>query len=300
MNNILLDHNIEDYISSLEVNAATHELYEKNLHYFKDWAIRHYRRSFRDFKSATGFVRDYKRYLVERKEIKANVVNNYIAPIRGYLKYKYGYDVAIRCMRLPEYHLRDSLQKTQIRELYSQINIDVLKGKRDLSIFKLCVSCGLRSHELVNIKFSDMVNRNGRFVIYILGKGRRQKDEFVVPNQSAIDALSSYMSALRNKFVLGDDSYVFVSLSNHGAGHKITTRGVRYIVDKYLISAGLKGTGRYSTHSLRHSTANIAFDNGADIRVVKRLMRHKSLGTTQIYIDERERLENGAENLIDV
>ena len=58
----------------------------------------------------------------------------------------------------------------------------------------------------------------------------------------------------------------------------------QFTIQQYLTEslkkAGLNG---YSTHKLRHTAATLAYQNGADIRVIKDFLGHENLSTTEIY-----------------
>ncbi|MBR7071684.1 MAG: tyrosine-type recombinase/integrase, partial [Clostridia bacterium] len=64
---------------------------------------------------------------------------------------------------------------------------------------------------------------------------------------------------------------------------RISNKTVQHLVKSYLETAGLGGQG-FSTHKLRHTAATLMYQHGnVDIRVLKDLLGHANLGTTQIY-----------------
>jgi len=64
---------------------------------------------------------------------------------------------------------------------------------------------------------------------------------------------------------------------------RISNKTVQHIVKTYLDKAGLGGQG-FSTHKLRHTAATLMYQHGdVDIRVLKDILGHSNLGTTQIY-----------------
>ena len=58
---------------------------------------------------------------------------------------------------------------------------------------------------------------------------------------------------------------------------------MQWVVYKYLKLAGLDYK-HYSTHKLRHTAATLMYQTGqVDIRVLKEILGHEQLNTTQIY-----------------
>ena len=64
---------------------------------------------------------------------------------------------------------------------------------------------------------------------------------------------------------------------------RISVKTVQWLVYKYLDLAGLESK-HYSVHKLRHTAATLMYQSGnVDVRVLKDILGHEQLNTTQIY-----------------
>ncbi len=146
--------------------------------------------------------------------------------------------------------------------------------ERDYAIIVLFLNCGMRLSELVGININDINYSEEKLVV--TGKGNKQRTIYL--NRMCIDALNSYMKIRRN-ITCKDANALFVSRNNN----RISNKTVQWTVQKYLKLAGLSGKG-LSTHKLRHTAATLMYSTGqVDIRVLKDILGHEQLNTTQIY-----------------
>ncbi len=160
---------------------------------------------------------------------------------------------------------------------------DTPLGRRDRALLETLYASGMRVGELVALNLDDL--DLDRACIRVAGKGARER---MLPIGScAVRALESYLSAGRPALATGSSGE---ALFLNYRGERISVRGVRKIIDKYVNQICLER--KVSPHVLRHSFATHLLDNGADLRAVQELLGHVRLSTTQIYTHvTRERLK---------
>ncbi|MBR3838007.1 MAG: tyrosine-type recombinase/integrase [Clostridia bacterium] len=147
-------------------------------------------------------------------------------------------------------------------------------AKRDYAILTLFLNCGMRVSELAGISLSDLSTDLSQLIV--TGKGNKQR--LIYLNEGCVSALKEYI-ALRRGITCKDESALFVS-RNH---RRLSVKTVQWIVYKYLKLAGLEEKG-YSVHKLRHTAATLMYGTGkVDVRVLKDILGHAQLNTTQIY-----------------
>lgn len=146
--------------------------------------------------------------------------------------------------------------------------------KRDYCIITLFLNCGMRLSELVGISLGDIDPelRSMR----VIGKG--SKERMIYLNDACKSAIAEWLSA-RAKLEIKEKNALFVS----SRGTRISKQMVQTVVYKYLDMAGL-GNRKLSTHKLRHTAATLMYqEGGVDVRVLKDILGHAQLNTTQIY-----------------
>ena len=147
---------------------------------------------------------------------------------------------------------------------------------RDYAIITLFLNCGMRVSELVGIDLND-VDRDLRSLT-VTGKGNKQR--IVYLNSACKQALADYFSErLGEKHAQTEAKALFLS----NREQRISVKTVQWLVYKYLELAGLESK-HYSVHKLRHTAATLMYQTGeVDVRVLKDILGHEQLNTTQIY-----------------
>ena len=151
-------------------------------------------------------------------------------------------------------------------------SVDGEYKERDYCILTLFLNCGMRLSELVGINMNDIMENN---MLRIFGKGR--KERIVYLNEACNHALQEYLKVrLENA---EDKNALFISKRNN----RISKETVQFMVYKYIDKIGLGEQG-YSVHKLRHTAATLMYQHGnVDIRVLKDVLGHEHLDTTEIY-----------------
>lgn len=163
--------------------------------------------------------------------------------------------------------------------------VDGIHKERDYCIITLFLNCGLRLSELVGLNVTD-IRPDG--TARVLGKGN--KERIIYLNSACVDAISEYLR-VRPMDNVKDRNALFIS--SHLK--RMSPKTVQALVYKYLEKIGLDAQG-YSCHKLRHTAATLMYQHGnVDIRVLKEILGHENLGTTEIYTHlNTQQMENAA------
>lgn len=133
---------------------------------------------------------------------------------------------------------------------------------------------GLRVSEIAAVKGED-VDWAAR-VLWVKGKGRKVRS---IPLHPVLIEIASEMPA----------SGWWFPMRAHPSEHELG-KSVSDVIGRTMRRAGVRGTA----HSLRHWFATSLLDGGADLMVVKELMRHRSVSSTQIYTKVSDRRQREA------
>lgn len=234
-----------------------------------------------EFLNYMATVRGNKAAARARKCSALRVFFNFLTAERRLLKVNPTEELKTPKLRstLPKY-----LTLEQSFDLLSSVNGS--NKERDYCILTLFLNCGMRLSELVGINYRDIL---GNDQLRLLGKGN--KERIVYLNDACIDSIKRYMEVRPKDGVIDKDA---LFLSNRRT--RISKKTVQWLVKKHLGDIGL-GENGYSVHKLRHTAATLMYQHGdVDIRVLKDILGHENLGTTQIYTHVSDKKMQDAAN----
>ena len=195
---------------------------------------------------------------------------------------------------------KDCLTPDQVKALLDSIDRGNIEGKRDFAFLKLAIGTALRAIEIIRADVADIrhsMDKAGqeRTVLFVHGKGRGGKKEFVEVPPSVLAAINDYLGARGST---APEEPLFISRSKRNRGARLTTRSVSRVAKDRLKAIGIN-TKRITLHSLRHTGCSLALLAGAELKSVQEMARHADINTTLIYVHSLNRFEGSAESVLE-
>jgi integrase/recombinase XerD len=172
-----------------------------------------------------------------------------------------------------EKSIRKTYSEKELCELLKKPNIDkCIFGKyRDWVIVNFLLGTGARSLTLLNIKIKDLDFDN----YLITFTTTKNKTPIIVPMAINLsNVLSEYLSYRKGNI----DEYLFCN----AYGEQLTRAALKDAIRRYNLQRGVSTT---SLHSYRHTFAKMFITNGGNLFVLQKLLGHKSIRSTQVYVN---------------
>lgn len=276
---------IELYLNNIDVKESSRIAYRKGLNNFKAYLGN------KDYNNAN--ILDYKKYLGETYSV--NTANLYLNAVKGFYNWlefnKLGFNNAkyIKRFNKSNNFKKTALTIEQVIELLNSLDRDTLAGKRDYALIYLMINTGLRVSEVQQANISDIETNTGKALLYIRGKGKEDKDNYVVLESKVLEALEDYLTARGNY-----KGALFQGLSNR-SNERLAKGSISRIVKTSFRNIGLD-TPRLTAHSTRHTAITFSLLGGASLQQAQAMARHSNINTTLIYAHNLDRLNNNAES----
>ena len=232
-----------------------------------------------------------------KDSLKATTIQSYLTALKLFFRWTAEEGIYpniadhVKTPKISTGHKRDFLTSQQSYQILSRIKTDTLKGKRDYAIIGLMLTTGVRTIEVTRANIADLRTIGDSPVLFVQGKGKTEKAEYVKLAPKVEAAIKDYINARETK---SDTEPLFASTSFSNYGQRLTTRSIRAIAKRSMIEAGFD-SDRLTAHSMRHTAGTLALLNGASPREVQQLLRHNNINTSLIYAHDLDRAMNDCE-----
>jgi integrase/recombinase XerD len=292
-----IDELIDSFIQAQDVKQSSKLLYRRTLKQYLNWVeLKAYSLS----EISRAHILQYKEELLSLG-LSSLTVGSYITSVRRFYEWteanKYYPNVAkgIKTPKRKQQFKKQPLLPEQATALLSYYQS---KALRDYAIISLLLRTGLRTIEVIRANVEDITFKGSQRVLLVHGKGRDEKDNFVLLTEKAYQPIAEYL-ATRGK--ANGSEPLFISSSNNSKGERLSTRSISYIAKEGLKAIGLDEKS-FTAHSLRHTGATNILRSTGDLEQTRLFCRHSNPATTLLYVatlDEERRLQNSGEALID-
>ena len=288
---------VDSFIEAQDIKQNSKDLYRRTLKQYFAWVDE---KGYLLSEIARTQLLEYKEDLLS-SGLSSLTVSSYITSVRRFYEWteanKFYPNVAkgIKSPKRKQQFKKQPLLPSQATEL---LNYYQGKALRDYAIITLLLRTGLRTIEVVRATVEDLTYKGSQRVLLVHGKGRDEKDNFVILTDKSYQPIAEYLKT--RKGVSSSDP-LFTSTSNNSKGGRLTTRTISQIAKEGLRAIGLDERA-FTAHSLRHTTAVNILRAGGSLETAQFTLRHANPATTQIYtatLEEERRLENSGEALLD-
>jgi integrase/recombinase XerC/integrase/recombinase XerD len=286
--------------SSSKLRQNSRDLYRRTLKQFFLWAES--RGLSLDTLTIVELI-EYREYLLSpERGLTSLTVGSYITSLKKFYEFlesERRYPNIAKSLQNPkrkQQFRKSPLSNEQAKELLEYIRTQAL---RDYAIINLILRTGLRTIEVIRANVGDIVIKpGGQRVLLIHGKGRDEKDDFVILTDKAYQPISEYLET-RGAYSISDP--LFNSTSNNSKGGRLTPRTISHIAKEGLRAIGLDSKN-FTAHSLRHTAGTSLLEATGDLEKTRLMLRHSDPKTTLIYVDtieEKRRLKDSGEAILD-
>jgi len=288
---------VDAFINSQDVKQTSKLLYRRTLKQYFNWVTDN---AYSLSEIARPQLLEYKEELLNSNKSSLTVAS-YITSVRRFYEWTEAnklYPNVAKGIKTPKRKQQFKKQPLLPAQATALLNYYQDKALRDYAIISLLLRTGLRTIEVIRASIEDIVFKGSQRVLLIQGKGRDEKDNFVLLTDKSYKPIAEYLATRSN---INSSEALFTSTSNNSNGERLSTRTISYIAKEGLKAIGLDERA-FTAHSLRHTTAVNILRAGGSLETAQFTLRHSNPATTQIYtatLNEERRLQNSGEALID-
>jgi site-specific recombinase XerD len=302
MNNHPLEQLILDYLAEKDITKGSYDLYDTILKqyvsYLKEQNIIYAKTSdiinYRELKRNQG-------YSTKWMYLQMNTIKGFYTYLSSNQKrlglpdiYAFNITETVKNERTHKTTGRSILTVDQAKQLIlkTKENRKYIWQYRDHAIIYLMLTTALRGVEVRRSKRKDLQFINNQLVLYVQGKGRDSKDDYVKLTQGVQEAIHEYLNRRKDK-----NPYLFISYSHRTKRLDVSRMFFNKMLKRLLFESGMEDV-KITPHALRHTAATLNLQRGGSLEETKRLMRHSNMSTTLIYAHHLDtKVDDSAEHI---
>ena len=213
------------------------------------------------------------------------VARKSILVLRGFFKYLYTQRILETdfSFMIPKSNYKSQAKlpsiysKEEVEKLISSIERSSMIGKRDYAIILLAARLGLRSSDIANLKFDNLLWEQNIIRLVQL-KTDKEIELPLLPEVG--NAIIDYLKYSRQP---SDEPFVFFTACSPII--PITTKAITGLVQRAFIKAGIDiKDKRHGTHALRHSLAGRLLECQTILPVISEVLGHENTESTKFYL----------------
>ena len=289
------------FINDSGINERTSSNYIAYLKHFAKWI------QDQEIKNPTrDDIRAYKRHLdsmiSERtgKELEQTTKQQYFQILKTFFQFLENEELykdisrGLKGFKIDKEERRRDFTEDEIRKIVDSIDTTTEKGKRNKAMILLSVENGLRIIEIQRANIQDLETIDNQTRLFIQGKGRTEKTDFVNLSKELSELIEDYLSSKGNP--KGSEP-LFTTTGNRSKNARIEITSISRIMKNIFKENGFNSR-KLTPHSLRHSSGSIYYEITGDIYKVRNHQRHSEITTTTIYIHNKEKKNDDSGQVI--
>lgn len=240
-------------------------------------------------------IEDYIYHLIEEKNLKKSSVNKIISSLKSLYNEveKHGHDNPFKfvpLLKVSRHNYENVLKisSEDVKKIIKNYDVSDDKSYRNQIIVYTLFYTGMRSQELLNLKYKNIIKRENDYVIK-LEKTKSGREQYKALHPKCMEKICSYKKYIGKLYnILSEEfkeMYIFpsdfinnVPLSYSSLYSIIQNMGKS--IDKYI-----------SPHNIRHAVATELSLQGADIIEIRDFLGHADTKVTEVYINTKNLLE---------
>jgi site-specific recombinase XerD len=230
-------------------------------------------------------VRGFLEHLHSRRNASVSTRNCRLAALHSVFRYLADREplAALQCNTILQIPMKKGVQRKpqylesrEIEAILRQPDTATREGHRDKALFTLLYNTGARIQEALDLRVRS-VSLDSPRTVTLLGKG--QKERTLAIWKDTAQWIRSYLRRTPS----GPDDFLFVNRY----GRQLTRSGARFRLKGYVARAAKTEASlrrhKVSAHTFRHTAAVHLVSSGVNVEVIRAVLGHADVGTTNHY-----------------